>query len=86
MRQTGSALKYLHVYMLRPNSQPLAGFKTGRPVSKPARCCEAGYSFYTINIWYEVLRRPFVVKNLETTVYMISFVMNVANCSRTIDA
>ena len=63
------------------------------PVSKPAgqltshlAVFKAGYSFYTMNIRYEILCRPFVVKNLETTVYTISFVINVANCSRTIDA
>ena len=47
---------------------------------------EAGYSFYTINMQYEILRRQFVVKNLETTVYTISFAINVGNCSRMIDA
>ena len=35
---------------------------------------ETGYSFHTMNIRYEILCWPFVVKNLETTVYTISFV------------
>ena len=39
------------MYMLQPDSQPPAGFKDG-------------YLFYTINIQYGVLRRPFVVNNL----------------------
>ena len=49
--------------MSGPALQPLAGF-------------EAGYSFYTMNVLYEILRMLFVVKNLETTVYTISFVIS----------
>ena len=31
-----SSQHLVYMYMLRPDSQPLAGFETGRPVSKPA--------------------------------------------------
>ena len=57
-------------------------------VSKPASQLqsrpsgfEAGYLFYTINLRHEILHWWFVIKNLETTVWMIPFVINVANCS-----
>ena len=55
------------MYMFRPDLQPLAG-----PLPSCPAGFEAGYSFYTMNIRNEILSRPFVVKNSETTVHTIS--------------
>ena len=43
MRTNSSYTKHCtHVYMLRPNSQPLTGFESGRPASNPSTRFEAG--------------------------------------------
>ena len=67
--------------MLRPDSQPWTVSKPASQLRIRQSGFEAGYSFYIINIPYEILHWQFIVKNLETTVYTISFVINVANCS-----
>ena len=70
------------------NLQPV--LKPGSKLPSHPASFEAGYSFYTINIHvhvrYEILCSPFAINNSETTVYTISFIINVANCSRTINA
>ena len=38
----------LHVYMLRPDSQPLAGFEIGQPASKPSSRFRSWPNEYTV--------------------------------------
>ena len=72
---------YIYIYMLRPNSQPLDGFETDWPASKMSGRFWSWLLILYDSMQCEILNWWFVVKHLETTLYTLFFLINVANRS-----
>ena len=69
MRTNSSYTKHcMHVYMLRPNSQPLTGFETGRPALNPSTRFEAGARVVSTSFDRTILPRPFFTHVLDRSV------------------
>ena len=69
MRTNSSYTKHCtHVYMLRPNSQPLTGFESGRPASNPSTRFEAGARVVSASFDRTILPRPFFTRVLNRSV------------------